>query len=468
MDTTPRNAAIYARISSDPEGTALGVQRQMKDCRALAKRLGWTVAEEYVDNDISAYSGKHRPGYERMLEDIADGMRDGLIVYHLDRLTRRPIELKQFVTITETRPGFELRTVAGGGNLGTGDGLMVARIMSSVAANESAAKSRRIRRKQLDLAERGLPSGGGIRPFAYEQDRMTVIRSEAKVLRTVIERYLAGESLRSLATWLNDKGISTVAGGTWTSTTLRGVARNPRYAGLRAHRGQVIGKAVWPAIIDEDTHRRVLAAFDARTRGNHRTPQRYLLTGLLRCGKCGNTLFSSPRANTRRYVCLSGPDHGGCGHLTVVAAPLEAFIAEAVIYRLDTPQLAAALTGTASADSATAEAAEQLSQDKAQLEELATAWATKTIGTREWQTARKIIEERIRDNERRLARATRSDALAGWVGHGSELRTQWANLNLSRQHAIVKAILDFATINAGTQGARSLDIERVVPTWRYL
>ncbi|HEX9978366.1 MAG TPA: recombinase family protein, partial [Acidimicrobiia bacterium] len=49
-------AAAYARISSDPEGTHLGVERQVADCRELAERLGWPVAGVYVDDDISAFS----------------------------------------------------------------------------------------------------------------------------------------------------------------------------------------------------------------------------------------------------------------------------------------------------------------------------------------------------------------------------------------------------------------------------
>jgi DNA invertase Pin-like site-specific DNA recombinase len=53
--TTGQSVAIYARISQDRGGDGFGVQRQLKDCRAEAKRLGWTVAEEYVDNDVSAY-----------------------------------------------------------------------------------------------------------------------------------------------------------------------------------------------------------------------------------------------------------------------------------------------------------------------------------------------------------------------------------------------------------------------------
>jgi site-specific DNA recombinase len=85
----PAAVAVYARISSDQEGTALGVTRQLEDCRAMAESEGWTIAEEYVDNDVSAYSGKRRPAYERMLEDLRDGVRDGVIVYHQDRLTNR-------------------------------------------------------------------------------------------------------------------------------------------------------------------------------------------------------------------------------------------------------------------------------------------------------------------------------------------------------------------------------------------
>ncbi len=72
----PHAAAIYARISQDRTGEGLGVQRQLEDCRAEATRRGWRVAEEYVDDDISAYSGKQRPAYQRMLEDLRSGVRE--------------------------------------------------------------------------------------------------------------------------------------------------------------------------------------------------------------------------------------------------------------------------------------------------------------------------------------------------------------------------------------------------------
>ena len=70
---TAKNAAIYVRISQDRSGAGLGVERQEAECRELADRLGWTVADMYCDNDISAYSGRRRPDYESMLADVEAG-----------------------------------------------------------------------------------------------------------------------------------------------------------------------------------------------------------------------------------------------------------------------------------------------------------------------------------------------------------------------------------------------------------
>ena len=114
-------------------------------------------------------------------------------------------------------------------------------------------------------------------------------------------------------------------------------------------------------------------------------------------------------------MCLSGPDHGGCGRLTVVAEPVEDLITDAVLYRLDTPELADALSGRAQADEATAELADQIAADRAQLDELAELYAAKAIPAREWLAARNPIEERISDAERRLV-AGDPNRCPGWAG----------------------------------------------------
>lgn len=460
---------MYARISSDQEGTALGVTRQLQDCRELAARMGWAVAEEYVDNDLSAFTGKkRRPAYERMLADLVEGERDAVIVYHVDRLTRRPIELEQFLDTIATAKVRHVRFVAGADvNIGNGDGLMVLRMMAAVAANESDGKSRRVRRKLDEVAATGMPHGGARRPFGFEDDKITHRADEADVIRTVVARFIAGESLRSLTIWMDEQGIKSVFDKPWRTSTLRDMMTSPRTAGLRVHRGEVIGSAVWKPIITVEDQHRVMAVIATRANTNRRTPRTSLLTGLLKCGRCGHTLYASRRNETsRRYVCKGEPDHQGCGRLTVVAEPLEDLVQAAVLYRLDTPQLADALAGRNSADQETASLSDVLATDREQLDELASMYAAREIGRTEWMTARHPIDARIKDLERRLSRITRNDALGGIVGNGVALGSQWVELNLSRQHAIVRALLDHAVIAPVERRGSTLDPSRVDLVWR--
>jgi hypothetical protein len=282
----------------------------------------------------------------------------------------------------------------------------------------------------------------------------------------MVDRFLAGESARSLAVWLQDSGVSTVESKPWRTPTVSAILANPRLAGLRAHNGVIVGPAVWPAIITEDQHRRIRALMQQKATSGRRAPRRYVLSGLLRCGKCGGKLYSAARETTRRYVCLSGPDHGGCGKLTVVAEPVETLIAGAVLYRLDTPELADALAGRAAKDEALALLGQQIAEDQAQLRELASAYGDKQITLREWLDAKKPIQARIDTAQRRISSATHSDALQGLPGNGAALRGSWDSLNLTRQAAIIAAVLDHAVIAPGTPGSRSLDPARVQPVWR--
>ncbi len=113
MASPVRAAAIYARISSDQDGTTLGVQRQLQDCRKLAADMGCSRGRVRPQRPV----GLQRPAppeYERMLTDLADGSRDAVLIYHVDRLTRRPIELEQFLDVRTAAKVRHVRFVAGG------------------------------------------------------------------------------------------------------------------------------------------------------------------------------------------------------------------------------------------------------------------------------------------------------------------------------------------------------------------
>ena len=463
----PLAAVIYARISQDRAGDGLGVKRQLADCRAEAARRGWPVVAEFVDDDVSAYSGKARPNYRRMLDAIRNGEADGVIVWHLDRLHRRPIELEEFVTVCTKAGVSDVATLHGEVNLNNGDGLLIARLMAAVAANESDAKSRRSKRKMLELAQAGKPSGGGPRPYGFRPDRVTLDEVEANVIRDMAARLLAGESLTSLTKGLQDKEVRTVMGKDWRTPTLRNLLLSPRIAGLREHQGQVIGKAVWHPIISEEDHARVVALLTDPARRTNRTARRYLLSGLVRCGRCGGKMVTSyERDRRRRYFCRSGADFGGCGRMAITAPGLEELITDAVLYRLDSSDLADALAGTQRADETSAVLSESIAADTAQMDELASLYATRQITAPEWLAARKPIEARLTANRRRQVHNAGSTVLAGHVGNATALRRQWPDLNLSRQVAIVRAIIDHIAIHPATPGIQRLDPARVDVRWR--
>ena len=461
-------AAIYARISSDPTGAALGVTRQLEDCRKLAAQRELRVVEEYVDDDRSAWSGKVRPAYRRMLDDIRAGSVGTVLVWHADRLHRQPRELEEYIEVCEPRDVPTLACVSGPIDLSNPDGRLIARMLGAVAAHESDSKSRRIRRKVLELAMAGEPAGGGTRPFGYRDDRRTIEPEGAAAARGAVARVLAGDSLRAVVRDLNARGIVTSTGGPWSIQSLRRMLLSARLSGQREHRGEIVAVGGWEPIITPEETTRLRALLTDPARLPRRTVRSYLLSGgLLRCGWCDAVLTSRPtEKGDRRYVCAKGPGLPGCGRIGVLAEPIEALIAEAVLLRLDTPELAAALAGVASTNVDAAAAGDALALDGHQLDELAAAYAERQITLREWLAARAPIEARIVAARRRLGRLTQTGAIEAYVGASATLRATWADLPLNSQRVIVAAVLGYAVVRPATPGRTRFDPGRVDPVWR--
>jgi hypothetical protein len=359
--------------------------------------------------------------------------------------------------------------VTGDYDLGTDDGKFLARILGAVAKKESDDKSRRLQRKHRELAEGGRVSGGGSRPFGYEQDRVTVRPGEAAIVREVAERLLAGDSKGSICRDLDARGVTTVTGKSWTIGTLGRMMTSARIAGLREHKGEITGQAQWAPIITPETLARLRASSAVAAATSARSPRRYLLAGLGRCRLCGATMVARPRSDgTRRYVCSSSVGHGGCGKMAVLAEPVEELITAAVLYRLDSPVVAAAIEGDdAAGEDRAAQARTELEADLAQLEALATAFGNRECTMAEWSAAKAPISKRIKENERLFARLTQTTAVTGFVGNARELAAMWSELSLPRQQAIVRAVLDHFTVAPQTKrGSTKFEPARITPTWR--
>ena len=150
--------------------------------------------------------------------------------------------------------------------------------------------------------------------------------------------------------------------------------------------------------------------------------------------------------------------------MAILAEPLEALIAEAVLYRLDTPEMAAALAGASRPDDDAERAT--LARDQAQLEELAAAYGERQITFTEYLAARKPIEARIEPAQRRIARTTGTEAIARYVG---ALAPSGRPGRTCRSPVSARSSPPCSTgppSSRGPPGRTRFDPDRVEPLWR--
>lgn len=443
--------AIYCRISRDRIGAGLGVERQEAECRELANKLGLTVAEVYVDNDLSAYSGKPRPAYLRMLADIVAGRVAVVIAWHTDRLHRSPTELEAYITACEAR-GVPTHTVkAGPLDLSTPSGRLVARQLGAVARYEVEHSIERQQAAKQQAAAAG-KWGGGRRPYGYGPDGVTVEPAEAKVVAEATDAVLLGVSLRTQVAKLNAAAMPTSTGRRWATTELRRVLIRPRNAGLREHRGQVIGKAEWEPIVAEEKWRAVRALLtDPARRTTTGSARRWLLSGIARCGVCDAPLRAVTLATTRSSV----PSYTCVASKCVVrnAAELERFVSEVMKERLRRPGTIERLQPAAPDIDLPA-----LNAEEANLQERLDAMAD-DLGLDERTLARR--SQRLRE---RLAEIAEQKAVAGAGNQFSDVLTAadpgaaWESLDdLDRKRRLLDLFLTIK-VNRTRKGRR--------PGWR--
>ncbi|MFF2964205.1 recombinase family protein [Streptomyces sp. NPDC057963] len=433
-------AVIYCRISRDREGAGLGVARQREDCEALAAQLGLEVVEVYEDNDLSAYSGKPRPDYRRMLQDLRDGRAGAILAWHTDRLHRSPAELEEYIDVCEPLH-VETRTVkAGHLDLTTATGRMIARQLGVQARYEVERMVERQRRKRDEMAAKGQHFGGR-RPFGWEKDGMTPIEWEFDCIREAAQAILAGASLRSLAAGWVARGILTSTGGKWEGPELRGMLLRPRNAGIVQHRGEEVGPALWSAPLDEPTWRSVCAVLTDPARritpGNER---KYLGSGLYLCGICadGTTMRAAtsnsrnPGSDTRYWGAYTCRDKK---HLSRRRDLVDDMVQLAILDRLSQPD-AADLLAARENPVDVREAQTGMRQARATLDELASALGSGALDMRSYQVAAEAARVRLAAAESVMSRAVAVNPVACLVGV-EDPDAAWNRLDLSRRRAVV-------------------------------
>ena len=474
MSSTPTGdartrAVIYCRISQDRTGAGLGVDRQREDCEALAERNGWDVVEVYVDNDVSAFSGKLRKDYRRMLADLDQGAATVVIVWHTDRLHRSITELESYMDLCQARGVTTHAVQAGEIDLASPTGRAQARFMGVVARLESEHKGARVARARQQRAMAG-QWAGGIRPFGWgvptgemrkKVDRKTgeevevpvldtnqIVPEEAEALRHWTDTILSGGSIRSLVKWCADKGITTSRGNPVTHQDLREMLMRPRNAGITVYRGEEVGRGQWEPIIEETKFRAVVAILSDPGRTVNRGAQPKWVGSLLyRCGRgeCGEgmTVTQSGGRSYPSYRCPTG--HGGGRRAEIV----DKYVEDTIVDRLqrdDAHELL--LPGPDNIDTAALNAeGERIRQRMRDLGGLFGAGQLELVPfTEGMETARAQLD----GVTRQLARAATVDPLVGLVG-APDVRKAWKALELEQQRNVLRALVE-VTLKTPRQG----------------
>lgn len=441
-------ATIYARLSMDRTGEGLGVERQIKACRKLCTEHGWTVAEVFTDNDTSATNGKARPGFEALLRSSPER----IVVFHVDRLVRLTRDLERVIEL-----GVNVHAVTAGHiDLSNPAGRAVARTVTAWSTYETEQKAVRQKAANDQRAEAGLPYRSQ-RPFGYEADGMTIRETEAAELRSAAEAVLAGRSLSSIAADLNVRGVLTATGKHWVTTTLKAALISPRNAGLRRHRGEVVGLAAWPAILEETTATAVRAILTDPSRSRRGPNRRYLLSGLLTCGRCRGPVVGTWRKDRGHavYRCLR--------HVQRQVDNVDAYVTAVIVGRLSQPDAAGLFAAPDNAEQLTALRSE-LSGARARLDGLAEAFAIGDIDRRALSAGSRRLRDNISDIEQQIASLAVAPALSEMAG-ATDIPTAFDALPMDNRRQVIDALATVTLLPAGS-GHRVFNPETVRIEWR--
>jgi DNA invertase Pin-like site-specific DNA recombinase len=507
--TRPTRAAGYVRISNDPSGLEKGVTRQMDDIRELAARLGWTIIRFYVENDTSAYKKRKiklpdgktvwrviRPEFRQMLDDLESGEIDGIIVYDLDRLARQPRDLEDLIDLIQAyrRP---VQSVTGSMDMTNPDGQAMARMLTVFANKSSQDTARRVSRARLQEAQEGKTRKR--RRFGRTEGG-EIIAEEANAAQWAAQRLIDGESWASTVTLLERGEVRPVSGGRWHVATVRNILLSPSIAGIAMYNGgmrdqndgrtaqeRLMTSALKNAdgtyvmtdldpILTVEQWETLCATFTTGREGGEFSgvnTKRYLLSGLLRCGKPreDGTICNHPMSGTRInqgghqvviYRC-PGPKNGGCAGVSRRAAPIDKLIEDTFFAYL------AAKTPTEPTepepDAPISEEQEKLSDATRRLARLREQYATGGVTEETFFATVPLLEAAIK----KLTKAAKEAAGARRgmrVQSAETVREKWDKADTAGRRAILGQYLNAVVVLPAARGRGKFEHNTIKPMWK--
>jgi site-specific DNA recombinase len=345
-----------------------------------------------------------------------------VVAWGLHRLTRSRRDTVRLIETCERREACIALVRGSDLDLSTPAGRLTADVLASVARPEIEQKSDRQRRAVEQAAAQGRRVGGR-RPFGYRLD-MTPHPEEAPAVRAAYQSVLSGGSLGAVARDWNARGLTTPQGqrngqpAAWTPGVVSRTLRKACYAGLRSHRGRIVGPAVWQPLVDQGTWeaaQQVLNDPMRRTQGGPRA----LLTGIGLCGACGATVHAggAGKGQGRAYRCSVSR-----GHVARRGEPVDEYVSAVVVERLCRPDAASLLRDVDRPDMG----ALRIEGDhlRHRMDALADEYAADRITLTQMRRATDQLRGRLAKIEAQMAGASRVD-IVGPLVSARDVRATW-------------------------------------------
>ncbi len=350
-----QKVAIYIRVSTHWQVDKDSLQVQKRELSAYAEMV--LGISDYVVFEDPGYSAKNtdRPDYQRMMDRLRTGEFSPLLVWKIDRISRNLLdfaqmysELKQLgITFVSKNEQFDTSSAIGEAML---------KIILVFAELERNMTSERVTAVMLSRANNGQWNGGRV-PYGYAYDKetkeFTQHPEEAKVIKTIFNKYEQTQSVLHVSRYLNDASLTTRAGKPWSATGVHKILTNIFYVGSYLYNVHSDGKAQerknqseWitieehhEPIISQEQFDRIQFLLKRNKRGGmekgevHICKNIHIFAGILRCGSCGSNMSATldrKRADGWRpsiYACAKRRnDNSSCKNKYISDVTLGPFV----------------------------------------------------------------------------------------------------------------------------------------------
>ncbi len=371
--------AIYARVSTDEQAEhGYSIDAQLDTLRNYCTLYNKQIIGEFVDRGVSGKSTQGRYELQRLLKDAEDGLFDEVIVWKINRMARKNIDLLQIVDLLD-KNNIAFRSFSENFETETPMGRFALQMMGAVGELERNTIVDNVKMGHKQRAKTG--SHNGKVPLGYRvvkgsaagrgrNTEVVVVEEEAMLVRKIFELYASGKGLKSIANALNRDGYTTKTKGPFSTCSIRDLLDNPMFIGKirynqyenwseKRRKGKnpnpILVDGLHPAIIDQNLWDKVrLLRQKKSSMPKKRFEGEYLLTGIIRCPECGAAMTASRTINKMKdgtkvtrmyYSCSSFRSKGSsvCHANSIRKVEAEQAVMERVKNVLIKPQLLKAI-----------------------------------------------------------------------------------------------------------------------------